>query len=395
MANLPLKHAPEPSTRERASKWARRHPRLTSSTSVADPDRLRGPGRVRGPVRPVQSTGEARGGRLPGPGSATSPRPSDTCSTPGSSTATVEHGPSRSGVRPSGATGSGSTRPGAMLDRWSHRSDSTIAGRSWKRSVPCSCSWPGRASSTSRTSSPTTLPASRGSRRRPGSATWPGCFDPDRSPKGCSSSNSNWHGCWDVGTRRRGSAPIRPERVPPRTALDLEIAAGALASEGAISQGPPPGPGGDPARPSRLLGLVHARALPRQRITQDREAAACFGTCIALRARLSVRLVQPGRGPDSAGPDTTRPARDLERASSLDPKWPEPHRRTGDRREPRRQARRCRPRLHQGHRAGRDRHPDLLPQGRRLERGPGDAEGARGSTARRGSSTSLGTTWAG
>jgi serine/threonine protein kinase/tetratricopeptide (TPR) repeat protein len=32
--DLPLRHAPEPSLRERLGKWARRHPRLTSSTSV-------------------------------------------------------------------------------------------------------------------------------------------------------------------------------------------------------------------------------------------------------------------------------------------------------------------------------------------------------------------------
>jgi serine/threonine protein kinase/Tfp pilus assembly protein PilF len=35
LADLPLKHAPEPSLRERLQKWARRHPRLTSSTSIA------------------------------------------------------------------------------------------------------------------------------------------------------------------------------------------------------------------------------------------------------------------------------------------------------------------------------------------------------------------------
>ena len=35
VADLPLKHAPEPSLRERARKWRRRHPRLTSSTTVA------------------------------------------------------------------------------------------------------------------------------------------------------------------------------------------------------------------------------------------------------------------------------------------------------------------------------------------------------------------------
>lgn len=33
--DLPLKHAPEPSLRERLGKWARRHPRLTSTTTVA------------------------------------------------------------------------------------------------------------------------------------------------------------------------------------------------------------------------------------------------------------------------------------------------------------------------------------------------------------------------
>jgi tetratricopeptide (TPR) repeat protein len=32
--DLPLRHAPDPSLRERAGKWARRHPRLTSATSV-------------------------------------------------------------------------------------------------------------------------------------------------------------------------------------------------------------------------------------------------------------------------------------------------------------------------------------------------------------------------
>src|SRR5262249_16613275 len=35
LANQPLKHTPEPSLRERARKWTRRHPRLTSSTTVA------------------------------------------------------------------------------------------------------------------------------------------------------------------------------------------------------------------------------------------------------------------------------------------------------------------------------------------------------------------------
>jgi serine/threonine protein kinase/Flp pilus assembly protein TadD len=34
LADLPLKHAPEPSIRERSGKWARRHPRLTSPTSL-------------------------------------------------------------------------------------------------------------------------------------------------------------------------------------------------------------------------------------------------------------------------------------------------------------------------------------------------------------------------
>ncbi len=35
LENLPLRHAPEPSWLERAGKWARRHPRLASSTTVA------------------------------------------------------------------------------------------------------------------------------------------------------------------------------------------------------------------------------------------------------------------------------------------------------------------------------------------------------------------------
>ncbi len=35
LGNLPLKHAPEPSLAERSRKWARRHPRITSGTSIA------------------------------------------------------------------------------------------------------------------------------------------------------------------------------------------------------------------------------------------------------------------------------------------------------------------------------------------------------------------------
>ncbi len=35
LKDLPLKHVPEPSVRERARKWVRRHPRLTSLTSIA------------------------------------------------------------------------------------------------------------------------------------------------------------------------------------------------------------------------------------------------------------------------------------------------------------------------------------------------------------------------
>src|SRR5439155_19822620 len=34
LADLPLKHTAEPSWRERASKWVRRHPRLMSSTTM-------------------------------------------------------------------------------------------------------------------------------------------------------------------------------------------------------------------------------------------------------------------------------------------------------------------------------------------------------------------------
>ena len=34
LENLPLQHAPEPSLRERAAKWRRRHPRLASTTTV-------------------------------------------------------------------------------------------------------------------------------------------------------------------------------------------------------------------------------------------------------------------------------------------------------------------------------------------------------------------------
>jgi tetratricopeptide (TPR) repeat protein len=34
LANRPLRHAPEPSARERVRKWVRRHPRLASSTSI-------------------------------------------------------------------------------------------------------------------------------------------------------------------------------------------------------------------------------------------------------------------------------------------------------------------------------------------------------------------------
>lgn len=35
MANLPLRHVPEPSLRERMGKWVRRHPRLSSASSIA------------------------------------------------------------------------------------------------------------------------------------------------------------------------------------------------------------------------------------------------------------------------------------------------------------------------------------------------------------------------
>src|SRR5262249_37403105 len=34
LEHLPLKHAPEPSLRERAGKWARRHPRVASLTTI-------------------------------------------------------------------------------------------------------------------------------------------------------------------------------------------------------------------------------------------------------------------------------------------------------------------------------------------------------------------------
>ncbi len=320
MADLPLKHAAEPSLRERAGKWARRHPRLTSSTSVAILVGFLALGMLAGFI--------ARGKSL----------------------ARLQAADSLVKFREEAATARYllNTR---VFDRDRRAKAVGIAMEALARyAIPGDPAWPTRPpvadldpddrrelmeeagalllflARAARLDAEHLKPDDPARKAKLEEAQKlcelaDGCFQGDRKPRALVEQKADvvrLLGRADEAGRLLAEA----ERVPLRTALAYEMAADALATRGEYIKALPLALEATRLDPRDFwawftLGLCH------ERLTQDPEAAACFGTCIALRPDSPFGWFN--RGVVHLRRADYDPAiRDLERAATLDTKWPDP-----------------------------------------------------------------------
>ena len=249
--------------------------------------------------------------------------------------------------------------------------------------MPCSCSWPGPSSSTLE-DSPARRPGARGQgdRGRHGGSTKLAetSFEIDRA---------------SPGDLREQGKPSWPEIAGPgRRGRPSSSGPGRLRSRcgprSITSWPPPPWSSSGQYRKALPLAREATRLDPRPTSgagspwgsattdsTQDARSRRLLRNLHRPAARLPLRLVQPGRGPPP--PRRLRPGPSRLRSSlQARPEVVRPPGRTGHRREPHGPTRRRHPRLRPGLRAGRHRHPALLPPGR----GPVQARRRPGGPAR-------------
>jgi serine/threonine protein kinase/Flp pilus assembly protein TadD len=320
MANLPLIHAPEPSTRERLTKWARRHPRLTSTTSLVIFLGFMALAVFAGMFAQVQQQ------------------------------AKLEAIVSLAQFREEASTVRYllNTR---VFDRERRARAVGLGSEALKRyEVPDNPEWQARPLVSSldladrralleevgamllflakagqldaeflKADDPARKPGLEAAMRLCVLAG--DCFDADRKPRALLEQKAELA---RLQGQEADAARLLAEasKLPIRTALDHEIAATVLSIQGQYRKALPLALQATRLDPRDFwawftLGLCH------ERLTQDVDAAACFGTCIALRPDspfgwFNRGVVQLRRG------DFDKADLDLERASSLDPKWPEP-----------------------------------------------------------------------
>ena len=223
LEDRPLKHAPELSRVEQARKFVRRHPRLTSSGTVAGIAALVHAGGRLGPRGRPQPTGRHTGagpgprprrrypaGALPGQHASRSAGPPARRDRGLRANARPLRGAGRPGVGPAARPGSGSTR--------------RIAGGWRKTGASCSCSWPRPASAW-----PT------GSRDSVGQALV--LLDRAESIPGLPPSRALWldrarYYSLRGETERADSARRRAEQTPATTARDHYLLATSIARQG-------------------------------------------------------------------------------------------------------------------------------------------------------------------
>lgn len=321
MVDLPLKHAPEPSAGERLGKWARRHPQLTSSTSVAI--------LVGCVVLGVLGGFLARGRKL------AELEALDSRNRLVAEAAEVRYR-LNTRVHDRARRADAVARGQAALGRYA-----TLDRPDWReRPLVASLGPDDRAALLEEVGA--LLLAMAGAEALDAQNLKPddparigrldesdrlceralGCFADDRRPRALLEQRAEVAGLRGLVAESRR---LRDEAaaLPPRTALDHELMASALARRGEY-------------RKARPLALEATRLDPRdfwgwftlglcqERVGQDAEAAASFGTCIALNPASPFGWFNRGVVHLRRG-DYPAARLDLDRASGLDPNWPDPY----------------------------------------------------------------------
>ncbi len=319
MANLPLKHAPEPSTRERLAKWARRHPRLTSSTSVAVLIGAVALGIFGGLMARARELSKYEA-------IASLARFRDDSSTARYLLQTRIFDRDRR-ARAVKLGGEALSRYGATDDpAWrskrlvaSLEPDDRRALLEEAGALLLALAGAGKLDAEAIPPEDPARPLGLDAALRLCTRS-ADCFEDDRRPRGLLERQADLIGLLgrpDEAARIRAEAAKRPLR----TALDFQLAASAHSHLGEYRQALPLALESTRLDPRDFwawftLGLSH------ERLSQEREAAACFGTCIALRPTSPLGWFDRGVVRTRQA-DYDQARRDFDRAIALDPKWPD------------------------------------------------------------------------
>ena len=320
MAHLPLKHAPEPSLRERFAKWSRRHPRLTSSTSVALLIGLLSLG-----VFAALLARSQRLERLEAAESLSLFR--DEAATVRYLLNTRVHDRDRRARAV--ALGREALRRYDTMTAPDWRNRSLVAAldpkdrRELLEEVGAVLLFLARAGQLDvqdlKADDPSREQGARAALRLRELAG--GCFEADRTPRALLEQEAELQRI--LGREAEAARLLdRAAKVPLRTAFDLELAATSLAVLGQYRQALPLATEATRLDPRDfwawlILGHCH------ERLGQDSEAAASFGTCIALRPDSPFGWFDRGVV-HARRADYEQALRDFGKASELDPAWPDP-----------------------------------------------------------------------
>ena len=319
-ADLPLQHAPEPSTRERMAKWSRRHPRLTSSTTVAILIGSLALGIFAGFLARAEKLA-----RLEAVESMARFRDESTTVRYLLNTRVTDR------VRRADAVAQGrqALRRYGTLDRPGWRSGPLVAAlqaderRELLESVGAMLLLLAKAGQLDVQDLKTDDPARKAGAEaaaRLGDLAGP-CFEADRSPRALLDQRAELARIMGQ-VAEAGRLVAEAAQVPMTTALDLELAATAWLDRGEYRKAIPPALEATRLDP-RDFWAWFTLGFSYERLGQDVEASACFGTCIALRPDVPYGWFNRGTVHTRRG-EYAEARRDFDRASALDPRWPEP-----------------------------------------------------------------------
>ena len=319
LAHLPLRHAPEPSLRERAGKFARRHPRLTSSTSIAAAALILLFG-----MGGLMASRATRLARL---------EAAETRALFRSDLDTVRF------LLHTRIADRDRRSAGAALGREAMGRYGIAADPAWRERPAIADLDPGdraglvedvgelllilsRAAALDAADAPS--PALKSEKAGDSSrlcAMAGGCFAPDRAPKALRDQEADLAALLNRGDEA-GRLRKVADATPPRSARDRYLIATGLAVAGEFRKALPLALEAARQEPQNLWAWFVA-AFCHDRLEQDAEAAACYGTCIALRpdfpqSWFNRGLIQLRRD------DPAQAIADFDRAIALKPDWYEP-----------------------------------------------------------------------
>ena len=290
LGDLPLRHAPEPSVRERMRKFGRRHPRLTSSTSIAAVALVLLMG-----MGALVASRARRLARLEAAETLASFRTDLDSVRFLLNTRTADRDRRSKGA----ALGHQALGRYKVEDRPAWRDGPAVADLDpADRAALIEETGElllilARASTLDATDA--RQPTARADKARDASkllALAETCFVPDRVPKALGDQKADLAallGRTDEARRLRAIA----DATPPRSARDRYLIATSLAVAGEFRKALPIAREATEQDPRSLWAWFIA-AFCHDRLEQDADAAACYGTCIALPARLPLFLVQTG-----------------------------------------------------------------------------------------------------